>query len=97
MVSFPYYFHTIPISLGILMGIVWEAYHKGVPFLGVPENPTDFRSLLTKNKSNQTTQEPTNEGTNQHQNNKNNQMEGDEPRCLSWVFGWRIEVRFWKL
>ncbi len=23
--------HTIPISLGILMGIVWEAYHKGVP------------------------------------------------------------------
>ena len=28
MVSFP---------LGILMGIVWEAYHKGVPLLGVPE------------------------------------------------------------
>ncbi len=28
--------HTIPISLGILMGIVWEAYHKGVPLLGVP-------------------------------------------------------------
>ena len=28
----------------ILMGIVWEAYHKGVPMsLGVPENPTDFR------------------------------------------------------
>ena len=23
------------------MGIVWEAYHKGVPLLGVPENPTD--------------------------------------------------------
>ena len=22
--SFPYYFHTIPISLGILMGVVWE-------------------------------------------------------------------------
>ena len=21
------------------MGIVWEAYHKGVPLLGVPENP----------------------------------------------------------
>ena len=20
------------------MGLVWEAYHKGVPFLGVPEN-----------------------------------------------------------
>ena len=28
--------HTIPISLGILMGVVWEAYHKGVPLLGVP-------------------------------------------------------------
>ena len=41
MVSFPYYSHTIPISLGILMGIVWEAYHKGVPLLGVPENPTE--------------------------------------------------------
>ena len=23
------------------MGIVWEAYHKGVPLLGVPENPSD--------------------------------------------------------
>ena len=21
------------------MGMVWEAYHKGVPLLGVPENP----------------------------------------------------------
>ncbi len=36
MVSFPYYAHTIPISLGILMGVVWEAYHKGFPLLGVP-------------------------------------------------------------
>ena len=47
MVGFPYYSHTIPISLGILMGIVWEAYHKGVPLLGVlllgvPENLTDL-------------------------------------------------------
>ena len=25
------------------MGIVWEAYHKGVPWLGVPENPTDWK------------------------------------------------------
>ena len=24
------------------MGFVWEAYHKGVPLLGVPENPTDI-------------------------------------------------------
>ena len=37
-----YYSRTLSISLGILMGIVWEAYHKGVPLLGVPENPTDF-------------------------------------------------------
>ena len=41
MVSFPYYSHTIPISLGILMGIVWEASHKQVPLLGVPENAID--------------------------------------------------------
>ena len=25
------------------MGIVWEAYNKGVPSLEVPENPTDFQ------------------------------------------------------
>ena len=24
------------------MGILWEAYHKGVPLLGVPENPIDL-------------------------------------------------------
>ncbi len=24
------------------MGIVWEAYYKGVPLLGVPENPIDM-------------------------------------------------------
>ena len=24
------------------MGIVWEAYHKGVPLLEVPENPIDL-------------------------------------------------------
>ena len=23
------------------MGIVWETYHKRVPVLGVPENPTE--------------------------------------------------------
>ena len=28
------------------MGIAWEAYHKGVPLLGVPENPTDFINLF---------------------------------------------------
>ena len=25
------------------MGIIWEAYHKGVPLLGVPENPIETR------------------------------------------------------
>ncbi len=29
--------HTIPIRFPEDMGIVWEAYHKGVPLLGVPE------------------------------------------------------------
>ena len=38
------------------MGIVWEAYHKGVPLLGVPENPTEPRyasisMFQTKNQS----------------------------------------------
>ena len=28
-------------SYGGGMGIVWEAYHKGVPLSGVPENPID--------------------------------------------------------
>ena len=30
------------------MGIVWEVYHKGVPILGVPENPIEllFQPLL---------------------------------------------------
>ena len=33
-----------PYLLGFLwdgMGIVWETYHKGVPLLGIPENPTE--------------------------------------------------------
>ena len=46
MVSFPYYSHTIPISSGILMGVVWEAYHKRVPLLGVPENPIDYGKVM---------------------------------------------------
>ncbi len=41
--------HTIPISLGILMGIVWEAYHKGVPcpwgYLKIPLIPHDLRAV----------------------------------------------------
>ena len=48
MVRFPYYFHTMKKYLlgfenGRGMGIVWKAYHKGVPLLGVPENPIDIR------------------------------------------------------
>ena len=43
MVSFPYYSHIFRDSYGSGMGIVWEAYHKGVPLLGVPENPIDKR------------------------------------------------------
>ena len=32
---FPYYSHTTPIRIPEDMGIVWEAYHKGVQLLGV--------------------------------------------------------------
>ena len=44
MVSFPYYSHifrdsNMGVGLGNSMG---PAYHKGVPFLGVPENPIDM-------------------------------------------------------
>ena len=42
MVSFPYYSHIFRDSYGSGMGIVWDAYHKGVPLLGVPENPTEI-------------------------------------------------------
>ena len=41
MVSFPYHSHIFRDSYGSGMGIVWEAYHKGVPSLGLPENPID--------------------------------------------------------
>ena len=51
MVSFPYYSHTTPIRIPKDMGIVWEAYHEGVPLLGVPENPIDmFKSSLFNRK-----------------------------------------------
>ena len=39
--------HYFPYLLGILMGIVWEAYHQGGPFLGAPKNPT---GILGKEK-----------------------------------------------
>ena len=41
MGSFPYHSHIFRDSYGSGMGIVWEAYHKGVPSLGVPENPIE--------------------------------------------------------
>ena len=40
MVSFPYHSHIFRDSYGSGMGIVWEAYHKGVP-----ENPIDLKML----------------------------------------------------
>ena len=42
-ILFPY---PTPIRIPKDMGIVWEAYHKGVPLLGVPENPIDQVLLL---------------------------------------------------
>ncbi len=33
---FPYYSHTIPIRIPWSMGMIWEAYGKGVPLLRVP-------------------------------------------------------------
>ena len=47
MVSFSYYSHIFGDSYGSGMGIVWEAYYKGVPLLGVPENPIDPTSTST--------------------------------------------------
>ena len=38
MVSFPYHSHIFRASYGSGMGVVWEAYHKGVSLLGVPQN-----------------------------------------------------------
>ena len=44
---YPYYSHTTPI---IGMGIVWEAYHKGVPLLGVPGITLDSGGRQMKRK-----------------------------------------------
>ena len=41
-ILFPYHSHIFRDFYGSGMGIVWEAYHKGVPLLGVPENPIDY-------------------------------------------------------
>ena len=30
------------------MGVVWEAYHKGVALLGVPENPIDLKGICDR-------------------------------------------------
>ena len=38
----PYHSHIFRESYESGMGIVWEAYHKAVPLLGVPENPIDL-------------------------------------------------------
>lgn len=31
--------------LGIRVGMVWGTYHKRVPLLGVPENPTEVKKI----------------------------------------------------
>ena len=49
MVSFSYHSHIFRDSYGSGMGVVWEAYHKGVPLLGVPENPIDLWLAYTYN------------------------------------------------
>ena len=51
MVSFPYYSHIFRDSYGSGMGIIWETYHKGVPLLGVPENPTDYITAEFRSKT----------------------------------------------
>ncbi len=38
----PYYSHTTPIRIPKDMGMVCEAYHKGVPLLGVPGITLEF-------------------------------------------------------
>ena len=43
----PYYSHTTPIRIPKDMGIVWEAYHKGVPLLGVTGIILDLLHLIT--------------------------------------------------
>ena len=48
MVSFPYHSHIFRDFYGSGMGTVWEGYYKGVPLLGVPENPIE---LLLKAKA----------------------------------------------
>ena len=52
MGSFPYYSHTTPIRIPKDMGMVWEASHKGVPLLGVPEkfpyHVSLFKSMLVR-------------------------------------------------
>ena len=46
MVSFPYYSHIFKDSYGNGVGIVWEAYHKGVPLLGVPGITLDISTMI---------------------------------------------------
>ena len=56
MVSFPYYSHTTPIRIPKDMGIVWQAYHKGVPCpwgsLESPLNQGTSRDGCLKGKKN---------------------------------------------
>ena len=44
-ILFPYHSHKNPLRYGNGMGIVWEAYHKGVPLLGVPGISLDYQQI----------------------------------------------------
>ncbi len=50
MGSFPYHSHIFRDSYGSGMGIVWEAYHKGVPLLRVPGITVDCDNQQFKDK-----------------------------------------------
>ena len=47
-IRFPHHSYIFRESYGSGMGIVWEAYHKGVPLLGVPENPIEHVCISQK-------------------------------------------------
>ena len=47
----PSYSHTTPIKIPKDMGIVWEAYHKGVPLLGVPGITLEMGSRKKKHQT----------------------------------------------
>ena len=45
-ILFPYHSHNNPQRYGNGMGLVWEAYHKGLPLLGVPGITIDLLHIF---------------------------------------------------